>query len=145
MTKFFTISLHLTKLYVTERFAIASSVTYSEICQNFYTVRVYSGHVKEAKTSPAVLKVPTGPTARKLTFNTSPYQELKSWALGKHTTLSLRKVGFPSLFRFFFWNLHASHTVSNPPFSIKSSPYHELKPWASGEHALKNQLSRSMS
>ena len=34
VTKFFTISLYLTKLYVTESFAIASSITYSEIRQN---------------------------------------------------------------------------------------------------------------
>ena len=35
MTKFSTISLYLTKLYVTLSFAIASSGTYSEIRQNF--------------------------------------------------------------------------------------------------------------
>ena len=35
VTKFLTFSLYLTKLNVTERFAIASSVTYSEIRQNF--------------------------------------------------------------------------------------------------------------
>ena len=38
VTKFSTISLYLTKLYVTNSFAIASSVKYSEICQNFLTV-----------------------------------------------------------------------------------------------------------
>ena len=35
VTKVSTISLHLTKLYVTQSFAIASSVTYSEICKCF--------------------------------------------------------------------------------------------------------------
>ena len=35
VTIFSTISLYLTKLYVTQSFALASSVTYSEIRQNF--------------------------------------------------------------------------------------------------------------
>ena len=36
VTKFSTISFYLTKLYVTLSFAIASSVTYSEIRQNLF-------------------------------------------------------------------------------------------------------------
>ena len=38
-TRFSTISLYLTKLYVTQSFAISSSVTYSKICQTFLTVQ----------------------------------------------------------------------------------------------------------
>ena len=36
VTKFSTLFLYLTQLFVTQSFAIASSAAYSEICQNFY-------------------------------------------------------------------------------------------------------------
>ena len=45
--KFSTISLSLTKLYVTRSFAIASSVTYSEIRQNLYKSVLYSVDLHE--------------------------------------------------------------------------------------------------